>query len=162
MKATDFVRQVKDTLTIDGEVKTKMPIKVVYKSYSGYNYETSKHEYNDVDIEITKVYRKGKKGVVYLGDIWDNQFSPKELKEEDLDTIFMNLKFIVKIPFIKTWCDYLTPCPYRNKEKKQDGIMVGDYFCFNCLCQKEYHDKKDETNPDDERYVICDISKLVV
>lgn len=162
MKATDFVRQVKDTLTIDGEVKTKMPIKVVYKSYSGYNYETSKHEYNDVDIEITKVYRKGKKGVVYLGDIWDNQFSPKELKEEDLDTIFMNLKFIVKIPFVKTWCDYLTPCPYKNKENKQDGIMVGDYFCFNCLCQKEYHDKKEETNPDDERYVICDISKLVV
>lgn len=161
MKATDFVRQVKDTLTIDGEVKTKMPIKVVYKSYSGYNYETSEHEYNDVDIEITKVYRKGKKGVVYLGDIWDNQFSPKELKEEDLDTIFMNLKFIVKIPFIKTWCDYLTPCPYRNKEKKQEGIMVGDYDCFNCLCKKEYHDKKDETNPDDERYVICDISKLV-
>ena len=51
MKAVDFVRQIKDTLTIDGEVKTKMPIKVVYKSYSGYNYETSEHEYNDVDID---------------------------------------------------------------------------------------------------------------
>ena len=48
------------------------------------------------------------------------------------------------------------------KKRKQDGIMVGDYFCSNCLCQKEYHDKKDETNPDDERYVICDISKLVL
>lgn len=161
MKATDFVRQVKDTLTIDGEVKTKMPIKVMLKSYIGYNYDTKEHEYVDREFKITSVYRTGKKGVVYLSDEI-NKFSPRELKEEDLDTIFMNLKFIVKIPFVKTWCDYLTPCPYRNKEKKQDGIMVGDYFCSNCLCQKEYHDKKDETNPDDERYVICDISKLVL
>lgn len=161
MKATDFVRQVKDTLTIDGEVKTKMPIKVILKSYIGYNYDKKEHEYTDREFKITSVYRTGKKGVVYLSDEF-NKFSPKEFKEEDLDAIFMNLKFIVKIPFVKTWCDYLTPCPYRNKEKKQDGIMVGDYFCSNCLCQKEYHDKKDETNPDDERYVICDISKLVI
>lgn len=161
MKATDFVRQVKDTLTIDGEVKTKMPIKVMLKSYIGYNYDKKEHEYTDREFKITSVYRTGKKGVVYLSDEI-NKFSPRELKEEDLDVIFMNLKYIVKIPFIKTWCDYLTPCPYRNKEKKQDGIMVGDYFCSNCLCQKEYHDKKDETNPDDERYVICDISKLVL
>ena len=155
MKATDFVRQVKDTLTIDGEVKTKMPIKVMLKSYIGYNYDTKEHEYVDREFKITSVYRTGKKGVVYLSDEI-NKFSPRELKEEDLDTIFMNLKFIVKIPFVKTWCDYLTPCPYRNKEKKQDGIMVGDYFCSNCLCQKEYHDEND-----DNLYVICDISKLV-
>ena len=160
MKAADFVRQIKDTLTIDGEVKTKMPIKVMLKSYIGYNYDTKEHEYVDREFKITSVYRTGKKGVVYLSDEI-NKFSPKEFKEEDLDTIFMNLKYIVKIPFIKTWCDYLTPCPYRNKEKKQEGIMVGDYDCFNCLCKKEYHDKKDEINPDDERYVICDISKLV-
>lgn len=155
MKAVDFVRQIKDTLTIDGEVKTKMPIKVILKSYIGYNYDKKEHEYTDREFKITSVYRTGKKGVVYLSDEI-NKFSPKEFKEEDLDTIFMNLKFIVKIPFIKTWCDYLTPCPYRNKEKNQEGIMVGDYDCFNCLCKKEYHDEND-----DNLYVICDISKLV-
>lgn len=117
MKAADFVRQIKDTLTIDGEVKTKMPIKVMLKSYIGYNYDKKEHEYTDREFKITSVYRTGKKGVVYLSDEF-NKFSPKEFKEEDLDTIFMNLKFIVKIPFVKTWCDYLTPCPYRNKEKK--------------------------------------------
>ena len=93
MKAVDFVRQIKDTLTIDGEVKTKMPIKVMLKSYIGYNYDTKEHEYVDREFKITSVYRTGKKGVVYFGDVWGNQFSPKEFKEEDLNTIFINLKF---------------------------------------------------------------------
>ena len=41
--------------------------------------------------------------------------------------------------------------------------MVGDYFCSNCLCQKKnIMIKKMKQIPDDERYVICDISKLVL
>ena len=44
-------------------------------------------------IKINFPLKTGKKGVVYLGDVWGNQFSPKEFKEEDLNTIFINLKF---------------------------------------------------------------------
>lgn len=28
--------------------------------------------------------------------------------------------------FKRTWCDYLTPCPYR------DGIEIGSYECSEC------------------------------
>lgn len=31
------------------------------------------------------------------------------------------------IKYERTWCDYLTPCPYLR------GIMVGDWECHNCL-----------------------------
>lgn len=93
MVASEFVRQIKDLISINDEVITKMPIKVILKSYIGYNYDTKEQEYVDREFEITKVYRTGKKGVVYLGDVWGNQFSPKEFKEEDLNTTFINLKF---------------------------------------------------------------------
>lgn len=36
------------------------------------------------------------------------------------------------IKYKRTWCDYLTPCPYLNKENNPEGIMVGDYDCYNC------------------------------
>ena len=44
MKAGNFVRQIKDTLTIDGEVKTENGIKIMLKSYIGYNYDKKEHE----------------------------------------------------------------------------------------------------------------------
>lgn len=44
------------------------------------------------------------------------------------------------IEFERTWCDYLTPCPYKNKEKDETGIMVGDYECYNCKHCKQYID----------------------
>lgn len=36
------------------------------------------------------------------------------------------------IKYERTWCDYLTPCPYLNKDNNPEGIMVGDYDCYNC------------------------------
>ena len=40
------------------------------------------------------------------------------------------------IKYERTWCDYLTPCPYLNKLNKDNNfeeIMVGDWDCSNCL-----------------------------
>lgn len=37
-----------------------------------------------------------------------------------------------------TWCDYLTPCPFRNKDNDPAGIMVGDHDCSICeYCKKQ-------------------------
>ena len=92
MVVSEFVRQIKYLISINGEVRTKMPIKAILKSYIGYNYDTKEHEYIDREFKITSVYRTGKKGVVYLSD-GINRFSPNKFKEEDLNMIFINLKF---------------------------------------------------------------------
>ena len=31
-----------------------------------------------------------------------------------------------QIPYQRTWCDYLTPCPFNN------NIEVGSYYCSQC------------------------------
>lgn len=59
-----------------------------------------------------------------------------------------------KINFKRNWCEYFTPCPIYNKKGKAEGIMVGDYDCSICICNKELKDTKEE------HYVICDKSLL--
>lgn len=44
MVASEFVRQIKDLISINDEVITKMPIKVILKSYIGYNIVQVKKE----------------------------------------------------------------------------------------------------------------------
>lgn len=57
----------------------------------------------------------------------------------------------MKIKFKRTWCDYLTPCPFRNEDNDPAGIMVGDYECSQCSHHQRLHDKYG----DPEKYVIC-------
>lgn len=52
-----------------------------------------------------------------------------------------------KIHFEKTWCDYLTPCPFRNKEQDPAGVFVGDWDCHGC----PYH----VITYDVEQVVVC-------
>lgn len=62
-----------------------------------------------------------------------------------------------KIELERTWCDYLTPCPYLNKEKDDSGIMVGDYECSQCKYFKETHQVNNKGYTDVTKgYVICD------
>jgi hypothetical protein len=37
-----------------------------------------------------------------------------------------------KLKFEFNWCDYKTPCPYKN------DIFIGDYDCYTCEHNKEY------------------------
>lgn len=87
MKTLDFSNKIKQLLFVGEEVFLPK-IKVILKRYIGYNYDSHQHEYVDTEYEIVKIYRAGKKGVVYMCDIFGNQFSPKEFKESDLDLIF--------------------------------------------------------------------------
>lgn len=34
--------------------------------------------------------------------------------------------------FKRTWCDYLTPCPFRNRSNDPAGVMIGDHDCYTC------------------------------
>ncbi len=34
-----------------------------------------------------------------------------------------------RLNYERTWCDYLTLCPYFNVEEDSNGLMVGDYYC---------------------------------
>lgn len=37
-----------------------------------------------------------------------------------------------EMAYERTWCDYLTPCPYRNEKGDLGGIFIGDYDCSCC------------------------------
>lgn len=43
--------------------------------------------------------------------------------------------------FEKTWCDYLTPCPYSLKDNDDLPIMVGEFECHNCKYNRLIDDK---------------------
>lgn len=46
-----------------------------------------------------------------------------------------------KIHFEKTWCDYLTPCPFRNKEQDPAGVFVGDWdYCHDGIANHNWED----------------------
>ena len=45
------------------------------------------------------------------------------------------------IQYKRGWCDYFTPCPYRNPIGKQNGVFVGDYDCYTCKYNYELHEK---------------------
>ena len=75
----------------------------------------------------------------------------------------MNLKFIVKIPFVKTWwLLFELTCYIEIKEKKQTVLWLVIIFVLIVFAQKKIMIKKMKKTADDERYVICDISKLVL
>lgn len=56
------------------------------------------------------------------------------------------------VPFKRNWCDYLTPCPYLNKDKHPAGIMVGDYGCYSC----KYRVNKKKDKYDGHYAVACE------
>lgn len=39
----------------------------------------------------------------------------------------------------KTWCEYLTPCPYKNRKGDPAGTMIGDYDCSRCYWLIKYN-----------------------
>lgn len=49
--------------------------------------------------------------------------------------------------FEMTWCEYLTPCPFRV------GVMIGDYDCSQCKHHKKI---KQYQNPDIQKLGVCD------
>lgn len=53
------------------------------------------------------------------------------------------------IKFENTWCDYLTPCPYKP------DIMVGDWECSECSHHVSMKITKDPISPSP----ILDMSK---
>lgn len=38
---------------------------------------------------------------------------------------------MAEVKFERTWCDYITPCPFKRKDKSGKPIMVGEYECQN-------------------------------
>lgn len=57
---------------------------------------------------------------------------------------------MAKVKFKYTWCDYLTPCPYRN------NVEVGSYECSQC----SYFERMIDSNKPDS--AISDYSKYFV
>lgn len=40
-----------------------------------------------------------------------------------------------KLQYSRTWCDYITPCPYHNEVWSPEykcEVMMGDYECSQC------------------------------
>lgn len=52
-----------------------------------------------------------------------------------------------RLLYDRTWCDYLTPCPHRNKQGDPAGVMVGGYECSIC----PYHMSEDRK----KHIVVC-------
>jgi hypothetical protein len=58
---------------------------------------------------------------------------------------------IHEIPFERTWCDYLTPCPYKK------DIMVGEYDCYICKDHVGFSMEKE-----DEQFEPCSMKRYCV
>lgn len=57
-----------------------------------------------------------------------------------------------KIQYEMTWCDYLTDCPYKQKETETEFIKVGSWECNQC----PFHINDDHKN----KIVICKYDKI--
>lgn len=92
MKASKVLEtRIKELITDnDGEYLLKNAVTIKSRQYTGFNYDTNKHEYVLLDWSIKQVLRCGKRGVAYVSD-GINQWRPSELSESECEAIMREI-----------------------------------------------------------------------